>query len=230
MPRTMKLWTTAAWTLVLLTALGVARPRARARQDRDPLLARHDRTARRRRERAGEAVQREPERVRGEAPAQGDVPRDADRGHRGVSAEESAAHRAGLRGRHPDHDAVGRRPSRLSALGGAGVQDRLEGLHRARGGLLLEGRQSLLDALQLLHADPLLQQGRVRQGRARSDQAAADLEAGRGVQQEAHRLGRRQVRVPTGWPSWTMVENMHAWHDQPFATKHNGFDGLDAEP
>lgn len=30
-----------------------------------------------------------------------------------------------------------------------------------------------------------------------------------------------------GWPSWTMVENMHAWHDQPFATRRNGFDGLD---
>ena len=26
MPRTMKLWTTAAWTLVLLTALGLAHP------------------------------------------------------------------------------------------------------------------------------------------------------------------------------------------------------------
>src|SRR5438552_17521308 len=28
------------------------------------------------------------------------------------------------------------------------------------------------------------------------------------------------------WPSWTLVENMHAWHDQPFADKSNGFDGL----
>src|SRR5256714_14612777 len=24
------------------------------------------------------------------------------------------------------------------------------------------------------------------------------------------------------WPSWTLVENMHAWHDQPFADKSNG--------
>src|ERR1051326_7479578 len=31
----------------------------------------------------------------------------------------------------------------------------------------------------------------------------------------------------TGWPSWTMVENMHATHDQPFATKNNGFGGVD---
>jgi sn-glycerol 3-phosphate transport system substrate-binding protein len=26
-----------------------------------------------------------------------------------------------------------------------------------------------------------------------------------------------------------MVENMHAWHDQPFATRRNGFDGLDVQ-
>jgi sn-glycerol 3-phosphate transport system substrate-binding protein len=28
------------------------------------------------------------------------------------------------------------------------------------------------------------------------------------------------------WPSWTLVENMHAYHDQPFADHANGFDGL----
>ena len=28
------------------------------------------------------------------------------------------------------------------------------------------------------------------------------------------------------WPSWTLVENMHTWHDQPFADHNNGFDGL----
>jgi sn-glycerol 3-phosphate transport system substrate-binding protein len=28
------------------------------------------------------------------------------------------------------------------------------------------------------------------------------------------------------WPSWTLVENMHSWHDQPFADQGNGFDGL----
>jgi sn-glycerol 3-phosphate transport system substrate-binding protein len=32
-----------------------------------------------------------------------------------------------------------------------------------------------------------------------------------------------------GWPSWTMVENMHAWHDQPFATQQNGFGSLDTQ-
>jgi sn-glycerol 3-phosphate transport system substrate-binding protein len=35
--------------------------------------------------------------------------------------------------------------------------------------------------------------------------------------------GATKCGFSTGWPSWTMVENMHATHDQPFATKNNGF-------
>ena len=30
----------------------------------------------------------------------------------------------------------------------------------------------------------------------------------------------------SAWPSWVLVENMHAYHDQPFADQANGFDGL----
>ena len=30
----------------------------------------------------------------------------------------------------------------------------------------------------------------------------------------------------TAWPSWVVMENMHAYHDQPFADHANGFDGL----
>jgi len=30
----------------------------------------------------------------------------------------------------------------------------------------------------------------------------------------------------TAWPSWIVMENMHAYHDQPFADHANGFDGL----
>ncbi|HXH85078.1 MAG TPA: sn-glycerol-3-phosphate ABC transporter substrate-binding protein UgpB [Candidatus Tectomicrobia bacterium] len=39
--------------------------------------------------------------------------------------------------------------------------------------------------------------------------------------------GAAKCGFSTGWPSWTMVENMHATHDQPFATKNNGFDGVE---
>jgi sn-glycerol 3-phosphate transport system substrate-binding protein len=39
--------------------------------------------------------------------------------------------------------------------------------------------------------------------------------------------GASKCGFSTGWPSWTMVENMHATHDQPFATKNNGFGGVE---
>ncbi len=32
----------------------------------------------------------------------------------------------------------------------------------------------------------------------------------------------------TAWPSWVLMENMHAYHDQTFADHANGFDGLAA--
>ena len=33
----------------------------------------------------------------------------------------------------------------------------------------------------------------------------------------------------TGWQSWVQLENMSAWHNQGFATVHNGYGGLDAK-
>jgi len=33
----------------------------------------------------------------------------------------------------------------------------------------------------------------------------------------------------TSWPSWVQVENMSIWHNQDFATRDNGMDGLDAK-
>jgi len=35
--------------------------------------------------------------------------------------------------------------------------------------------------------------------------------------------GASKIGFTTAWPSWTLVENMHAWHDQPFADNENGF-------
>ncbi|HEU4368640.1 MAG TPA: extracellular solute-binding protein [Methylomirabilota bacterium] len=39
--------------------------------------------------------------------------------------------------------------------------------------------------------------------------------------------GATKCGFSTGWPSWTMMENMHATHDQPFATKNNGFGSVE---
>jgi sn-glycerol 3-phosphate transport system substrate-binding protein len=33
----------------------------------------------------------------------------------------------------------------------------------------------------------------------------------------------------TGWQSWVQLENFSAWHNVPFATKSNGFGGMDTE-
>ncbi|MGH7400212.1 MAG: sn-glycerol-3-phosphate ABC transporter substrate-binding protein UgpB [Candidatus Rokuibacteriota bacterium] len=41
--------------------------------------------------------------------------------------------------------------------------------------------------------------------------------------------GTTKCGFSTAWPSWIQLENMHALHDQPFATKRNGFDGLDVQ-
>jgi sn-glycerol 3-phosphate transport system substrate-binding protein len=39
--------------------------------------------------------------------------------------------------------------------------------------------------------------------------------------------GAAKCGFSTAWPSWIQVENMHATHDQPFATKNNGFGGVE---
>jgi sn-glycerol 3-phosphate transport system substrate-binding protein len=35
--------------------------------------------------------------------------------------------------------------------------------------------------------------------------------------------------LTTTWPSWVMLENTLAWHNEEFATRNNGFDGMDAQ-
>jgi sn-glycerol 3-phosphate transport system substrate-binding protein len=39
--------------------------------------------------------------------------------------------------------------------------------------------------------------------------------------------GAAKCGFSTSWPSWIQVENLHATHDQPFATKANGFGGVE---
>jgi len=34
--------------------------------------------------------------------------------------------------------------------------------------------------------------------------------------------------LTTTWPSWVLLENMGAWHNQPFATEDNGMEGVKA--
>jgi sn-glycerol 3-phosphate transport system substrate-binding protein len=48
------------------------------------------------------------------------------------------------------------------------------------------------------------------------------------VESMAKKLKAAGVKCPfsSAWPSWVLVENMHAYHDQPVADNRNGFDGL----
>jgi len=41
--------------------------------------------------------------------------------------------------------------------------------------------------------------------------------------------GVTKIGFTVAWPSWTLMENMHAWHDQPFANNHNGFSAMATE-
>ncbi len=38
--------------------------------------------------------------------------------------------------------------------------------------------------------------------------------------------GLTKFGFTVAWPSWTLMENMHAWHDQPFANNNNGFSAM----
>src|SRR5262245_51414493 len=35
--------------------------------------------------------------------------------------------------------------------------------------------------------------------------------------------------LTTTWPAWVMLENLLAWHNQEYASRNNGYDGLDAQ-
>jgi len=41
--------------------------------------------------------------------------------------------------------------------------------------------------------------------------------------------GAAKCGITTSWPSWTMLENTFAWHNQAFATNDNGYKGLDTK-
>jgi len=43
------------------------------------------------------------------------------------------------------------------------------------------------------------------------------------IAKKAVSSGATKIGFTVAWPSWTLMENMHAWHDQPFADHQNGF-------
>ena len=46
---------------------------------------------------------------------------------------------------------------------------------------------------------------------------------------EVREKAQLRCGLTTTWPSWVMLENTLAWHNEEFATRNNGYDGLDAQ-
>ena len=106
--------------------------------------------------------------------------------------------------------------------------DRSQGIHRRRGRLLLVGRrQAGVDAVQQLHRGVLLQQGRLQEGRPDADKPPKTWEELAAAGQKLKAAGQ-ECGYTTSWPSWVQLETFSAWHNVPYATKDNGFGGLDA--
>ena len=61
------------------------------------------------------------------------------------------------------------------------------------------------------------------------DQAPATWNDVESVSRMLLAAGAAKCGFTTAWPSWTMLENTFAWHNQPFATADNGYRGLDAK-
>jgi sn-glycerol 3-phosphate transport system substrate-binding protein len=60
----------------------------------------------------------------------------------------------------------------------------------------------------------------------KADKAPATYEEIEKIARAVVTSGASKIAFTVSWPSWTLMENMHAWHDQPFADKDNGFAGL----
>lgn len=229
MPRTMKLWTTAAWTLVLLTALGLAYPA--------PALAKteihfwHAMTGQ-----LGEAVN---ELVKQFNASQNEY--EVKPLRKGSYPETLTAAIAAYRQKNPPHIVqvfeVGTQTMMLSGavlpvyqlLAEQGFKiDWKEFIAPVVGYYSKDGN---LYSMPFNSSTPILYYNKDAFAKAGLDPTKPP-QTWKQVEEYSRKLigsGAAKCGFSTGWPSWTMVENMHAWHDQPLATKRNGFDGLDVK-
>ena len=229
MPRTMKLWTTAAWTIVLLTALGLADPA--------PALAKteihfwHAMTGQ-----LGESVN---ELVKQFNASQNEY--EVKPLRKGSYPETLTAAIAAYRQKNPPHIVqVFEVGTQTMMLSGAVLP-----VHQllAEQGFKIDWKEFIAPVVGYYSKDgnlysmpfnsstPILYYNKDAFAKAGLDPTKPP-QTWKQVEEYSKKLigsGAAKCGFSTGWPSWTMVENMHAWHDQPFATKRNGFDGLDAQ-
>ena len=170
-------------------------------------------------------------RIQGRAGLQGLLHRDPDRRDRRLPRQAGAAHRAGVRGRHRQHDGgQGRGLSGLPADGRRQGAVRSQGVHRARSTATTRRPTA---SFSRCRSTP----------RRRCSTGTRSCSRRRGsIPTSRRRPGRRSARWPRRlvaagakcgftpqWQTWTLIENYGAWHNLPFATKANGFGGTDIE-
>jgi hypothetical protein len=209
-------------------ALPAAWPRPSAGPDRDPVVALDGGRQRRVGQRPGQGLQRQPEGLQDRAHLQGQLRRVHDRGHRRLPRRQRAAHPAGLRGGHRHHDGQQGR-DRAGHQGDEGRRLKFDpACLRARGGRLLHGAErpdAELPVQQLDHR-LLLQQGRLQGGRPGPRQAAQTWPevalAAAKLKASGHKCPFTTAgRAGRSWRASRLAQRL-------FATKNNGFGGLDA--
>ena len=146
-------------------------------------------------------------------------------------AKQQPAHRAGVRGRHGDDDGrEGRRQAGVRADGGRRREVRPEGVPAGGHRLLHDGgRPDALAPAQQLHAGPVLQQGRLQEGGARSEQAPRDLAGDGRVREEAPGGGLPRAASAVNGNSGFCWRITRHGTTSLFASKQNGFAGFDTE-
>jgi sn-glycerol 3-phosphate transport system substrate-binding protein len=163
------------------------------------------------------------------AEPQGQLFRDAERRHRRLPRRRAAPHPPGLRGRHGDDDGRrGRHRPVYQVMAEAGADFDPTPLSAGQRLLHHLRRPHAVDALQLLDPGALRQPRRSSPRGLDPDMDLSTWQAVGGALDALHEAG---VSCPltTAWQSWIHLENLSAWHNQPFATMENGFGGLGTE-
>ena len=147
-----------------------------------------------------------------------------------------AAFRAGnapdilqVRSRHRHHDVrQGRHQAGAADVRRSRQPDRSQGIHRRRGRLLPSADGKLVSmpfnsstVVFYYNKDAFKKAG------LDADKPPKTWEELAAAGQKLKAAGQ-ECGYTTSWPSWVQLETFSAWHNVPYATKDNGFGGLDA--
>jgi sn-glycerol 3-phosphate transport system substrate-binding protein len=69
----------------------------------------------------------------------------------------------------------------------------------------------------------------LRKAGVSAEKAPATFEEIEKMARAAVSSGATKIGFTVSWPSWTLIENMHTWHDQPVANNNNGYSAMATE-